>query len=561
MTHESIVNAGIKLRDYRQGNQKTLCPQCSHTRKKKTDLCLSVTINYDGAMWFCHNCGWTGGSKTSKPKFTPVAYARITPEQNVYDWFAKRGISKAVVDRNNIGHAKHYIPAKGKEADCIQFPYYRGEKVYNIKYRTVDKCFTQVKGGAKIYYGINDIDGHDIAIIVEGEVDKLSLEVVGYQNVISVPDGAPRSIKEGVSPEDDVKFSYIWECRAEMEGKHVIIAVDNDEPGFALAEELARRYGKDKCSLVKWSFKDANETLMAEGVEGLRLCIANAQPYPIEGIYSVGDLKKDAMEYYRNGAQKGLSTSWSSVDDFMTIKQGELSVVTGFPGSGKSEFVDAIMVNMAKHHGWKFAICSFENPNRLHLGKLVEKYLEKPIRAGAHHRISEEEYDRTLDKWADNHFYFINSETIENAPTIEWILEKAKITVARYGINGLVIDPYNEIERPAGISETDYVSQMLRKVKKFAQMYNVHVWFVAHPAKPQKDKEGKYTEPTLYDISGSANWVNKADLGVVVHRPDPTDQHAPVEIYIKKVRFKENGKIGKVSLRYHRDTGTYENNN
>src|SRR5208282_4290641 len=70
---------------------------------------------------------------------------------------------------------------------------------------------------------------------------------------------------------------------------------------------------------------------------------------------------------------------------------------------------------------------------------------------------------------------------------IDWILEKARGAVMRHGINGLVIDPYNEIEhrRPPNMTETEYVSEMLGKVKRFAVNHDVHVWFVAHPVKMQ----------------------------------------------------------------------------
>ena len=86
-----------------------------------------------------------------------------------------------------------------------------------------------------------------------------------------------------------------------------------------------------------------------------------------------------------------------------------------------------------------------------------------------------------------------------------------------FGIRGLVIDPYNELDhqRPPGVSETEYVSQMLTKIKRFAQHYDAHVWFVAHPKQLQ---QWRGDAPNLYDISGSAHFVNKADNGVVIHR-------------------------------------------
>ena len=105
------------------------------------------------------------------------------------------------------------------------------------------------------------------------------------------------------------------------------------------------------------------------------------------------------------------------------------------------------------------------------------------------------------------------------------------------------------------MTETEYVSQLLGKVKRFAQNYGVHVWFVAHPAKPHRES-GSLPVPTLYDISGSANWANKADIGIVVHR-DPEKDPTRTDIYIRKVRFKSVGKIGAVSLRWDRATGRY----
>ena len=96
------------------------------------------------------------------------------------------------------------------------------------------------------------------------------------------------------------------------------------------------------------------------------------------------------------------------------------------------------------------------------------------------------------------------------------------------------------------MSETEYISWMLGQVKRFAQSCGVHVWFIAHPAKLHREN-GKLPAPTLYDISGSANWANKADLGVVVHR-DPAKDPTRTDIYVRKVRFKSVGKILLISL-------------
>ena len=199
-------------------------------------------------------------------------------------------------------------------------------------------------------------------------------------------------------------------------------------------------------------------------------------------------------------------------------------------------------------------MCSFENPPAEHIAKLAEKFLGLPLWDGPTHRMSEDDLRRAME-WIDDRFYFIRFD--DEAPTIGAILEKARAAVLRHGVRGLVIDPYNEIEhrRPVNISETEYVSQLLGKVKRFAQNRGVHVWFITHPAKIQREN-GKRPVPTLYNIAGSANWINQADIGLAVHR-EPDKDPTRADIYIRKVRFKSVGEIGAISLHWDRATGRY----
>src|SRR5262249_5606815 len=177
-----------------------------------------------------------------------------------------------------------------------------------------------------------------------------------------------------------------------------------------------------------------------------------AEPYPIAGLHSVLEFTDETIAY-RDGRKRGLSTGWQSLDEFMTIRPGEVSVVTGVPGSGKSEFIDALAVNLAFAYGWRFALCSFENLPAEHVAKLAEKYSGTPFWDGPTGRMSELDLQRAMD-WIADRFFLIRFD--DEAPTIEAILEKARAAVMRHGIRGLVIDPYNEIEhqRPPNMTET-----------------------------------------------------------------------------------------------------------
>jgi twinkle protein len=566
-----LLEHDLRPRHLSDGNQKLVCPRCSHHRTKATDPCLSLTIDGERAVWNCHHCQWSGAvsERDSERLIRPRPWQRPASLQSVrvpddpspeaLRWLKQRGIGEATARRNRVGTARHFIPALGREADCIAFPYFRAGKLVNVKFRALGtKAFAQVKGAEKIPYGLDDIAGAQTLIIVEGECDKLALDEAGVRNVVSVPNGAqtgPRAADDNAPA-----FAWISECVEYLDrAEKIVLAGDADERGRALETELARRLGRERCWRVRWpdsndaACKDANETLIAHGAEVLRECIETAEPYPVAGLHSAVDFYDDVLSLYRDGRRRGVSTGWPSLDEYMTIRPGEVSVVTGIPNHGKSEFLDALAINLARLHGWRFAVCSFENPPEEHLAKLAEKYFGAPFWDGPTRRMTESELSAAIGGWIADHFHLIRFD--DEVPTIEAILDKARIAVARYGTRGLVIDPYNEIEhrRPPQMSETEYVSQLLSKLKRFAQNRGVHVWIVAHPTKLPREN-GSLPVPTLYDISGGANWANKADIGLAVHRPG---LQADTQIVVHKVRSKAVGKPGTVTLRWDSATGRY----
>jgi twinkle protein len=360
-------------------------------------------------------------------------------------------------------------------------------------------------------------------------------------------------VSEGkVSPEEDRKFAYVWNSRKILNAaKKVYLAIDGDDPGMALGEELSRRIGRAKCWLVKWpkECKDANDTLMKHGPEAVRAAIDNAEPWPVAGLFEATHYSEKIDVLWEKGNAKGMSTGYEEVDELYSVVPGQITIVTGIPSSGKSEFVDQIMVNLALKSDIKFAVCSFENPPEAHIVKMIEKRVGKPFFTGRTERMTVEERNDAL-KWVNRHFTFIDTSDGEPS-TIDSILDRASSAVMRLGIRGLVIDPYNFIDRDHKNSETDYISGMLTKVRNWARANEAHVWFVAHPAKMLR-MDGKVPVPGGYDISGSAAWFAKADFGMTVDR-----QKGPPEIHIWKCRFKWAGKMGNTILNYHPASGRY----
>ncbi|KAI8524659.1 hypothetical protein RHMOL_Rhmol13G0165100 [Rhododendron molle] len=599
---QKMESVGIDSNLCRPGQYNGLiCPMCKGGDSMEKSLSLFITQDGNSALWTCFRakCGWRGstsafadGKSTYRQmsQIPKVKQIRKIAEESLelerpcgelLSYFAERMISRETLQRNSV------MQRRWNDEIVIAFPYRRNGVLVSCKYRDINKKFWQEKDTEKILYGLDDIKDASDIIIVEGEMDKLSMEEAGFRNCVSVPDGAPATVskKELPSEEQDTKYQYLWNCKEYLEkASRIILATDGDPPGQALAEELARRLGRERftllyadvivpcspwkqfsclegisslllflsvnrCWRVRWPkkndvgyFKDANEVLMYMGPGLLKEVIENAELYPIQGLFNFRDYFDDIDSYYHRtlGYEFGASTGWRCLDQLYNVVPGELTVVTGVPNSGKSEWIDALICNLNKSSGWKFALCSMENQVREHARKLLEKHMKRPFfdaRYGESvERMSVDELEEGK-KWLGDTFYLIRCEN-DSLPNINWVLKLAKSAVLRYGINGLVIDPYNELDhqRPPNQTETEYVSQMLTKM---------HHWVGA--------------PPNLYDISGSAHFINKCDNGIVVHRnrdPDagPLDQ---VQVCVRKVRNKVAGTIGEAFLSYNRVTGEY----
>lgn len=553
-TWESL---GIDVRNHTSGEVKTTCPKCSSSRKKKRYPCLNV--NLDKELYNCWHCGWRGSlgrgeeSRPNAPKVwrKPEFVTNHTDlPENVVSFFAHRGIGQQTLLRNQIGHGKVYFPQVEAERTCITFPYFRGGECINVKYRTPDKLFRLASGAERILYGLDDIT--ETLIWVEGEMDKLSVEEAGFTNCVSVPDGAPAPDTRNY----DSKFDFLG-CEQLARVKQHIIAVDNDAPGRRLQEELIRRLGPDRCKVVTWSSecKDANDVLLMHGPGVVRECIEAAVPVPIEGTCTINDLWPQIVRRQNGEVEHGCSSGWKDLDGHYKVLAGEWTLVTGIPGHGKSEWLDALTMNLAVNDGWNIGVFSPENhPPEDHGVKMMEKYVGKPFDAGPNARMSLAEADEAR-AFIDEHFTFLMPEN----PSLDTLLEQAGRLVTRKGINGLILDPWNEIDHvyPAGQTETQYISTALSKIRRFCWTHKVHAWIVAHPTKLRKEPgEKEYPVPTPYDVSGAAHWRNKADNCITVYRSMKEETQA-VQIHVQKIRKKRIGKVGAVELRYDKVTGRY----
>lgn len=446
--------------------------------------------------------------------------------------------------------------ARNKGKDYIVYNYYYdGECLYH-KYRSLnDKKFFQDEGPHKVFFNVDEASLYDEIYIVEGENDLMAFKAEGIHNVMSVPDGAPSNVVPiRTRPEEDVSFSYIFNCIDKIKGKKFIICTDSDHPGECLRNSLVLRLGRGNCDVVEWpgKIKDANDFVRARNGELAQYLKDNRKAYEIKGLRSWSDVPhKEEVKYYPCPIA-GLDDADSVPRLFMAKKN--LYVVTGIPGHGKSAFAKALASSMAYYERWHICIGSFEDD--------VYLDLQEELRTIWNHFV---DTDPTLTQKFDkeeervkvaDHFSFVFDEGVLNEPmTVNWMIDRMYDAKSRFNMDMMVVDPWNQIDHTHGREMNDalYIHDALRKFKKAAMDLDIALLIVAHPKKMyQEDK------PNLYDIAMSAAWNDKPDVGIVIHRPnysDPTDN--TVDVDVLKIKRRKLGVRGCVRLRFNSDTLSY----
>jgi len=517
---------------------------------------MRLSLDEHGAVWYCHHCGDRGneyiehtGVKKHRNTVKNTDLKTIQPPESALSddaiaYLKSRAITAETAKACDIVSRSQYFRGHGED-EAIGFQYFlpNKNKPVGVKWRSITQKLFAHDGTAKTFWNISHIDPEQPILIVEGEMDALSCIEAGWPNVLSVPAGA-----SNVGPDSDIE--YLWRAEEDLkQTPRILLGLDMDEPGQALTNEIARRLGRAKCFQVNWEEKDANATLDIHGPNTVIACIDAAEPFPVDGLYAANHYADAVMELYDTGRERGFDPELGSMGEIYTVQPGQITLITGIPGMGKSEMLDQITVNMCIHHGWRIAVWSAENPPVEHIGKLLEKKTEKPFFERLYGRMSKEEAEAAL-AWVHRHYQFIDTSNEGN--TIENILDKAEAAVLRSGIKGLILDPFNYIDIDRSVSGTDAISDLINKVRAFARAYDVHIWFVAHPAKLLREN-GKTPIPTGYDVAGSAHWFNKTDVGVTVHRNTANQ----TEFHVWKCRFKWIGEKGMKLYDYDVTTGCY----
>jgi len=433
----------------------------------------------------------------------------------------------------------------------IGIPYLDEGARVACKRRTIgsaEKKFTMDRGGRAVLWNVDCLRDETLAgeplIITEGEVDAEAAIEAGFPRTVSVPGGAPQHPLK-----DDAELRYLTQAAELLAGvRPIILAVDADGPGKNLLAALAGRLGRHRCkSVVYPAGKDLGDVLAALGQGGVRDVITQARWMRSPGLYRAGELPEAKRPMPLNIGMVGM-------DEHYRMRRGDLAVVTGQPGHGKSSFLNNLCCNMAVSYGMHTCWASFEQHPTLDHRRALRSYFARKFE----HEMSDTEKEHA-DRWIGEKFSFV-WPSHDDAPTLSWVMERFAEACTQFGAGICVIDPWNALDhsdRPEKWTETEYIHHALRLVRKFGIEYDVCMVVAAHPKMMLRAKDGKIPAPGLYDISGSAAWANRCDVGLVIHRPDMlTDPQSTIAV-VKSRYFSQIGRPGLVKGIWHENESRY----
>jgi KaiC/GvpD/RAD55 family RecA-like ATPase len=545
------------------------------------------------------------------------AEANMPTQQREFSMEAREYLQKRGLSIQTAKKAKLYEQSF-KDQLILCFPYFLGVTLVNVKFVNTNWVQGETSGpkwwqlpkriGTKILpfmisqIRTRDENGNHIenctVIITEGEWDAMTWIECEYQNVMSVPQGAPALNSKNFTKE----FEYLTDPYVKSildEVDKFVLSVDNDPAGINLRYHLSMILGKEKCRFIDYprGYKDINEVLKgvpdqklpALGKEGVDACLNNTKSIPIGGIIRPRH-EAHTLQIYRDGGfTKGLGCGVKEVDELFTIKPKHITFVTGVPGAGKSVWVRwwlAEMVRFNEKLDLKWALFTPENrPVGREYAKLAEATTKQHIEKAHENAMDDETYYKAM-RWIDKHFFIIAPDpknyesfggqvTSENVNTIKSLQQYLIYLKKTENIMGYVIDAWNkiEIEQPKWQSETAFISKQLDELIQFNDFWDLHGIIVVHPTKIES-KDINYRMPNLYDIKGSSAWKEKADIGIVVHRYKNqrmskdkitelelelgreldddekiiVDYNAPTIVRTEKIRFEELGKETRVRM-------------
>lgn len=468
-------------------------------------------------------------------------------EMPFIDYMAERKITKETLDHWKVKQRNW----NGNDVYVFQY-FNENNKLEYVTYRGLGKG--AIKGGCEaktksILWGMWNIDKSKPLVITEGQPDAMVVWQCGYENVVSVPNGANNLL-------------WIDHCWEWLQGiSEFIVFADNDTKGLEMANKIKSRLKNVK--IVQAQRKDPNEVLFYEGPEEVKKIIDSAiNEMPI-GLLDLAHVEyKTAMEQVESGIETGFYEYDSHVEDW---KLGELTVMFGRNGEGKTTFISQIIshsiekdvktflysgeMSEMKIQDWLYR--QMIGNNKENLRTIITKYKDKIE--------PKPEVIKKIKEWHEGRLYLYDRNEREITGDLNKFFDVMELAAKRYGVRLFVIDNLMSILEENADSLYSDQANFVQRCKNFAINNNVHIVLLAHPNK-EKEEIAKSNKGNLEktDISGSNNIPNKADNIISVERLWGEDREC--DAIVTSLKDRESGQRKQMKFFFSQNTLRFYNN-
>jgi twinkle protein len=291
----------------------------------------------------CHSCDTNYPSRKKTLEWAAERYPTIQKDEYSFTPKKIEPIVPQDPSNGNYESMRGIDEAVMTEYGVLTFPD-RQEYVYpsgGIKVRTLPKKGFFAKSGFKSdeLFGMNLFTAgcSKIVTVTEGEIDAMSVFQIVQSKftnpVVSLPSATPSK--------------KLWENCAEWLNsfEKIILSVDNDDAGNALADNIAKLFPNKVYRVDHRPFKDANEFLKAGKASEFKNAWWNAPKYTPENVMNS---TQDFLSLYKDTPEhQYIPTGIEALDDkILGLMQGHFTVIKAPTGIGKTEIMRYLEYNM-----------------------------------------------------------------------------------------------------------------------------------------------------------------------------------------------------------------------
>ena len=250
------------------------------------------------------------------------------------------------------------------------------------------------------------------------------------------------------------------------------------------------------------------------------------------------DYGKKSLQSFKDGTlQVGSGLGIVNIDDYMIFKKGNFNLIAGHPNAGKTFARLWYYTMLALKYGFKCDVYSSENEIWV-----LKMYIMTFYKAKKYNELSPEEFEDGWN-WVNHHFNFINPDRLYNVNELLEIFKETDSTIC-------MIDPYNSLITPNGVSKHEYDYQKAGEIRIFCKTTGKTLEILAHGAtESQRRVHQKPHEFTGYmtplnpaDIEGGGKWANRCDDLFIYHRyASHPEFWQETHIHVRKVKVNQTG--------------------